>query len=290
MSERSKEKEEEETSLLAEDLNQKLHLSDDSKTTTETEVSSSPPPHALKTTILCDMGYGFPKESRPRKEKLLAISRQLVNFLQWQTQSAETAEVAAIQVVACPGPEVAQALEARILQLWKSECKEDQLPSNFSISTKPLEDWLEDGNEEDRGQEPASLPVYLSPDAEDILDPLQDPPPIVVVGLVIDRSRIQLNRSADRATHLTLPLARWPLETVSDVLDVHEPLNVDCVLEGMQQWYWNCAAPTQSDSTSSSCLDNPQAGARRFQEAAVQALQHHQERHPNRPQHKQTAL
>jgi hypothetical protein len=280
MSEVSKEKEDGGISSLSEDLNQKLHLSNASETTTETETPSTPPPRALKTTILCDMGYGFPNESRPRKEKLLAISRQLVNFLQWQRQATDTAEVAAIQVVACPDPEVAQALEARILQLWKSECEEDQLPSHFSISTKPLEDWLEKVNEEDRGQEaPVSLPVYLSPDAEDILDPIQDPPPIVVVGLVIDRSRIQLNRSADRAVHLTLPLARWPLETVSDVLDCHEPLNVDCVLEGMQQWYWNCAATTQSGGK-----------ARRFQEAAVQALQHHQERHPNRPQHKHTAL
>ncbi|KAL7557661.1 hypothetical protein ACA910_001263 [Epithemia clementina (nom. ined.)] len=42
--------------------------------------------------ILCDMGYGLPKEARARKEKILAISRQIVNFLWWQQEQLNLPE------------------------------------------------------------------------------------------------------------------------------------------------------------------------------------------------------
>ena len=224
-------------------------------------------------TIICDMGYGLPKEVRPRREKLLAISRQLVNFLQWQQQNQSTGQCCTIQVVECNDPDL---LENRMLQLWKQECQQDALPDNFSIATGSLEDWLQQNHASTLGKETAqrSPAIYLSPDASNILDPSLDPPPVLIVGLLIDR-RVQVNRSRDRAAKLTIPTARWNLECVSDVLDPNEPLNVDCVLEGMQQWYWNCAVGT------SRCSD-----PRRYQDAVIAALQHHQERHPKRPQHK----
>ena len=56
--------------------------------------------------------------------------------------------------------------------------------------------------------------TYLSPDADTVLDPDAAPPATVVIGLLIDRRRIQMNRSTERAAKLSIPTARWPLERV----------------------------------------------------------------------------
>ena len=299
--------------------------------------------------ILCDMTYGLPREARPRKEKILAISRQLVNFLKWQTtaehhqhqqqhvmnanmHSFSTTTTTTpycyccceVRVVACPDQTTADALQKRMLELWNNVNNErhqhrqddESLPSHFSITTQPLEDWMmmmtipttsvaaaATSAASNNNAPHSKMPVYLSPDAKDVLDIHQDPPPIVVIGLLIDRRIIQLNRSVERASKLEMPVARWPLETVSDVLDRNEPLNVDCILEGMQQWYWNCAqldhyannnkdddddddSEESKDKVNSKLSLSPSLSkARCFQDAAIQALQHHQERHPERPQH-----
>jgi hypothetical protein len=267
--------------------------------------------------ILCDMGYGIPNEARPRKEKILAISRQLVNFLKWQLQASTTMAggcqlkqlslCVRITVVACPNHGCQTALLQRMLHLWTSETGQRELPANFSVSMSPLEKWLfqfpttnsnwnSNCNSDSAGDTDTTVvtvttpggstlsvhdelqpPVYLSPDAAVALDPALDPPSLVVVAILIDR-RVQVNRSTQRAMQLSVRTARWPLETVSDVLHANEPLNVDCILHGMQQWYWNCS--NASNSTTPGI--HP---ARRFQDAAIQALQHHQERHPARPQH-----
>ena len=130
--------------------------------------------------------------------------------------------------------------------------------------------------------------MYLSPDATEALDVTQRPPSTVVVGLLIDRRTVQVNRSLNRANNLQLPTARWPLDLVSDVLDPQEPLNVDCVLEGMQQWYWNCEAATATAAEGDHSDTESLTGC--FQQAAIQALRHHQERHPERPMHKQRPM
>ena len=258
---------------LAEALEKTLTLTKQPNTVTETSDRSTPP------TILCDFGYGLPKEARPRKEKLLAIARQLVNFLHWQGKQKHnptncTNECCLVKVVACDEPEL---LEQRMLQLWTNE-KDDshkdnktkqRLPENFSISNKPLEAFCSTD-----GDGTSALPVYLSPDAPTVLDPSEYPPKCTVVGLIIDRRTIQVNRSVQRANKLELPTARWSLDCVSDVLDPHEPLNVDCVLEGMQQWHWN----THSSNSDTS--------EQHYQSAVIGALKRHQERHPERPQHK----
>jgi hypothetical protein len=46
----------------------------------------------------------------------------------------------------------------------------------------------------------------------------------------------------------------------------------------MQQWYWNCQA-AEASAVTESC----------FQRAALQALQHHETRHPERPRHSKSS-
>lgn len=160
--------------------------------------------------------------------------------------------------------------------------------------------------------------VYLSPDAEEALNPHDPPPSIVIVGLLIDRRTIQVNRSVRRASALGISLARWPMEhillptllqpvvrdkeqqptqeqqngtpnsineceTKMAMLRLHknEPLNVDCVLEGMQQWHWNY----YYQYGNSVMMQRPDS-ASAFVEAATQAIRHHQQRHPERTRHK----
>jgi hypothetical protein len=205
--------------------------------------------------ILCDLGYGLPKEARPRKEKILAMSRQIVNFLEWQMAASD--KPAQVKIVGSNDEAGQEAIQQRMEQLWKDATNSTSLPAHVTFSDESLESF--------QGL------VYLSPDATEVLDPCVDPPRIVVVGMLIDR-RIQVNRSLQRASHIGVEVARWPLERLGTV-GCNEPLNVDCILEGMQQWYWNCENPKVSRGI---CFEN----------AANQALQHHQERHPQRPQHK----
>lgn len=242
----------------------------------------------------CDMGYGLPKETRPRKEKLLAIARQLIHFLVFQW-SQDGSEQSGLVVVACNDRD---ALLKRMEDLWKQEKGGLPFPSNFAITDESLEDWLQqqtaknmkvDGtvskevgvsftNQDEKRAETAptisTASCYLSPDADTLL-PTENSSSyaVYVIGLLIDRRTIQVNRSKDRAEKLSIPAARLPLDTVvlgneNETLDPHEPLNVDCILELLQQWHWNGG----SDSG--------------YQQALLQALQNHSERHPGRPIHK----
>jgi len=205
--------------------------------------------------IICDAGYGLPSEARPRKEKILAIIKQLYNFLDWQMKSctAQDKKVARVQVVG--STEVSTCLQDRLQQLW-----DGPLPSHVRFLSQDLEDCISSND---------SKVVYLSPDAADTLDPSKRPPSTVMVGLLIDR-RIQLNRSKNRASSLNMASVRWPLEEFSNI-DSQEPLNVDTVMEGMQQWHWNC---------------DKAEGKECFLQAATQAIERHARRHPNRPLHK----
>jgi hypothetical protein len=262
---------------LSDDLSSKLKLSESSPPEATTETPTATTSHIQRNPlIICDAAYGLPKEARPRKEKLLAIARQLVNFLTWQAETLQAATTTAdgnpqhqpadLQIVGCPDEATETALTKRMHQLWTKEVPNSPFPANLTFTSKPLEAFAVEN--------PAHPPVYLSPDAEQAMDPAQHPPRTVVVGLLIDR-RIQVNRSLDRASTLTLPAARLPLDSIPHI-DRNEPLNCDCILEGMQQWYWNCqAAVDNNNAPTQDC----------FQRAAIQALQHHETRHPVRTRH-----
>jgi hypothetical protein len=242
--------------------------------------------------LLCDAGYGFPREKVPRKEKIYSIAGQLANFIQWQLscrqQKEKTSEngdkderrrkkrfssnLAAVRVVGCPDETIRSTLETRILE----KLSLSEIPDHVQISCDTMEQFFssvfvvvddDDGSSGSQSQRP----VYLSPDAEEALDPSDRPPNIVVVGMLIDR-RVQPNRSKNRASNLGMVAKRWPLEDCFIDISAKEPLNVDCVLEGMQQWWWNC------DETI-------HGGKECFMQAASQAIDHHAKRHPSRPLH-----
>jgi hypothetical protein len=220
-------------------------------------------------TLICDAGYGFPKEKRPKKEKVNAVASQLSNFLAWQIRQRESGgsreQMAEVRVVGCPDEATRSILENKIAE----NLKVTRLPSHLTLSCETLEEML--GTHDIGDSESSGPPVYLSPDADGSLDPLRRPPPNVVVGLLIDR-RVQPNRSKERASKLNVTAKRWPLEECFVEISPNEPLNVDCVLEGMQQWWWNCSAMKPG-------------GKEAFIHAASQAIERHARRHPSRPLH-----
>lgn len=215
--------------------------------------------------LLLDLGYGLPNEARPRREKLLAIAKQITNFLLWQTSSLQdesnsedSVAFSDVIVAGCDDKIVQRYLYERILELWrKDQGNEAVLPGHFRIYDESIEKFKE------------WQPCYLSPDASDALSIDLPPPRCTIVGLLIDR-RIQRNRSRDRASQLDLDCARLPLEQAVN-MNAHEPLNVDCILEGMESWrrYFN----------------NEDAPEEAFRRAMYEAITRHTARHPERPRH-----
>ena len=234
--------------------------------------------HKTRRVIYCDAGYGFPSQARPRRERVLAVAKQMVNFLIWQ--KGECSSVldndnandddddgntndfkGAADIILCnfADEHSRMAVEERMKQLLNGN-----VPAHVTFSTAT-------SSELDLSSSSQEKIVYLSPDADDVLDPNCEPPDRVVVGLLIDR-RIQPNRSKKRAATLGLPSARLALDTFTNI-DSCEPLNVDTVLVGMQQWWWNC---DKGENPLREC----------FIKAVETTMEQHVARHPNRPLHK----
>jgi len=194
--------------------------------------------------IVCDMGYGLPKEARPRKEKILAVSRQLVNYLLLD-------KAAKVTVVECPD---VNAIMTRVSDLWKKEAanKTRELTESLEVTDESLTEWL------DKHSFVKNECRYLSPDAEKVLSKI---PKVTIVGLIIDRKSIQVNRSLNRANELDIPACSLDLSS-SNLSSMQEPLNVDCVLDALHGWR-----------------------SKDWSTALNEALRRHQERHPKRPQH-----
>ena len=145
--------------------------------------------------------------------------------------------------------------------------------------------------------------TYLSPDASKTLNPIEAPPSIIVVGMLVDR-KVQSNRSKHRAEQITtsqdggdnnekddgntkidqkstaqhIRCARLPLDVlnVSD-LGSDEALNIDTVMEMTQRWWYNHGL--------SQLECRYKVDTRLFADAAARALLTHRGRHPNRLLH-----
>jgi hypothetical protein len=154
-----------------------------------------------------------------------------------------------IQATTVPLQQVVNAMKGKVIYL--SPDADTVLSSSSSSSPVSDNDAVAplrsgDDDDDDNNQQRHGTTDYFS---------------CIIVGGLIDRRHIQTNRSLLRATTLAIPTARWPLPVD---WDDHEPLNVDCILQGMQDWLWT------GD----------------LQRAIADALAAHVRRHPGRPQHK----
>jgi hypothetical protein len=234
--------------------------------------------------ILCDAWYGFPEQRRPRKERICAVSRQLVNFLQWRQSAKLGAEQCQVHLL---GSEVdVTSVQQRIVEIVE---KEDTSGNCISqIDYKPNVDIHEAIERWKNSYSTNEEVVYLSPDASETLSPTARPPNVVIVGMLIDR-RITSDRSRKRAEEsLNLRAVKLPLDEL-DVKEMcsQEPLNVDTVMELMQRWWINCDELEEIRLASSEkiCAD-PSKYREGFIRAAAFAIKSHRERHPNRTIHK----
>jgi hypothetical protein len=280
--------------------------------------------------FICDLGYGLPNESRPRKEKILAIVRQLANFLIWRQQQTEQQQLPLAHIFIVLGKSACkegsapsqggvnfenrelilthEALLERMREIWAHQFIEVAFPDHIvSFVYEPLGEFLRctcgivTGNSGGDYHDNRNHSVaYLSPDATTMLDVTRFPPNNIIIGLLIDRRSIQHNRSYMRARDVRVQSVRLPLDcAVSLSIHENEPLNVDCVLEGMQQWCWNIFLADRSvqhdTRTTASDVEIPSLARHNtdslimkeaYESAVIQAIRHHCNRHPQRPLHK----
>jgi hypothetical protein len=210
-------------------------------------------------------------------------------------------DLANICIVGYQDDDTMEALRKRLLEHLEMTV----LPDHVTFSTAQL-----GGEHESTTVRPTNAAfsqedtvVYLSPDADEALDPSSRPPSTVIVGLLIDR-RVQVDRSKHRAETVNVISRRWPLQGCFSNIHDREPLNVDCIMEGIQQWWWNCDDINvnkdddedndndNDDEDDCSDLDTDKKNELLLREAFIQAtsqaLDHHAERHPSRSLHRMT--
>ena len=267
----------------------RLHISDDGNdAAVEEYIRGCKPANASTPIILCDAFYGFPSQKRPRNEKVRAVSRQLVNFLQWRSEASEKITNCHIHVLG----------EGKDVEAVKSRVNELKSQTNASISKCEINfqqdiDIHKFLDQQHYTTSSLSEVVYLSPDATYSLPTISRPPRVVIVGMPIDR-RITEGRSRRRAEDLlNIRAAKLPLDELSvKELSSSEPLNVDTVMELMQRWWNNCDKLEQrihdkvieNDDSNTEALS--QLYKRCFLEAAAWSMKSQRDRHPNRTLHK----
>lgn len=233
-----------------------------------------------------------------RKEKILAVGKQIYNFLQWRNDYLIEKKnnfnydslISKLYVIG--KKEDIEAIRNRVdvlierIKISKSSEKVDTEYDSWECTYLP-DILLENLICQTVKLRPA---LYLSPDASHTLSAKCEPPTVVIVGMLVDR-KIQPNRSKSRAESLmelrsgdgitineevayisTIKCGRLPLD-VLNVSDLHsnEPLNIDTVLELMQRWWFNVNTKGSNQNS--------------FVDAATRSLLTHRSRHPVRTIH-----
>ena len=251
------------------------------------------PTNQCKPIILCDCGYGWPKQPRPKSERIRAVSRQICNFLQWRNDYDKKKNATRIGschvMVASHKEEDIEPLRERMVQ---SVADDEELKATVEHQAEfcriSITEFIQATGSSAKDHVESS--VYLSPDAQDVLDPLAPPPSVVIVGMIVDR-RVSIGRSNNRAIKVSCKSARLPLHLLKlEGLEDTEPLNIDTVLEIMQRWWYNFYNNREDENNEDPSAASPELQRARnkghFVDAAVRAMLHHQERHPNRTLHK----
>jgi hypothetical protein len=223
-----------------------------------------------------------------RKERILAVSKQIYNFLQWrkdylkENKRIRNTIVSKVYVIGKAGD--IHAIQNRIKELaseHKNDMQDKSLDGCEYMPDIPLEDVLHKHETITLSNSKVSCACYLSPDATQSLSAAEVPPKVVIVGMLVDR-KVQPNRSKSRAESLqesqkrteecVLNCAKLPLDAlnVSD-LKVDETLNIDTVMEMMQRWWMNCSREGPSKKA--------------FVDASARSMLSHRNRHPVRTIH-----
>jgi hypothetical protein len=220
--------------------------------------------------VCVDLGYSWPSEARPAKERQGAVATQLANFVNVvQRHAAATATAGSFKVCVC-GPGTA-AIAEKLLALAPV----------VEVDARDLFDSTSSGDAE------AEDIVYLSPDANDFLDTSQGWPRsgsgsrrvVFVVGGIVDR-KVKHGRSAKRAADAsqanngattsaassasganggsTVRAVQLPL--AAD--DLGAPLNIDTVLTMLFYWKTFDDQARAADSSSGGATVGECAGDR----------------------------
>jgi hypothetical protein len=270
-----------------------LHLYNELEKCTSASGEQAAPRSETPKLILCDSWYGFPSQKRPRKERICAVSRQLVNFLEWrlgfEPNFPPHANRCQIHLLGS-GVDV-EAIRDRMQDIAAEQSAPGKYDSEIIYKSnldihEAIQQWKNNINNTD------VEPVYLSPDASESLSVLSRPPPVVIVGMLIDR-RITSDRSRKRAEDtLNLRAVKLPLNELNvKEMCSEEPLNVDTVMELMQRWWFNCDKletdlPLRDDDAGDIKHDLAANQYKKcFVKAAAWAMKSHRDRHPNRPIH-----
>jgi len=250
--------------------------------------------------IVCDAWYGFPTQKRPRRERILAVSKQIYNFIKWRKDyvTEKNLKCAVSSVLVIGKNEDVDAIRERVEELQGKDsdcCDGDDDNCNapcFYLPGKDLEDLAGELVAVEMQGDQSEVIAYLSPDASEKLSAIEAPPRIVVVGMLVDR-KVQPNRSKIRAESLlkqcadvesstaVKEVAIVPFQLPLDALNVSdlsqdECLNIDTVMEMIERWWVN-AKFRDGDTDAKRKLQ--------FRDAAARALMTHRQRHPNRTIH-----
>jgi len=236
---------------------------------------------AGRTRIAVDLGYEWPKEARPAKERQGAVVRQLANFIQIVDKHDRGDDFPAVKVLGAGVVAVRDKLAS--------------LGPRVESDTADVFDGYSDL-------------VYLSPDADEFLDttrgwPFGERPVTIVVGGLVDRKQ-KRGRSLRRAgEHAGRSVRCVQLPLTSDNLGA--PLNIDTVLTMLYYWWaFETLAPAnapanapEASAAASGAGTTAGAGAaavspavspavsQAFARARYCALHEHTQRHPNQGKH-----
>jgi len=279
--------------------------------------SSSSDSQGTRPRLVLDLGYEWPAEARPARERQNAVVKQLHNFVDIvRTSQLEGSTHKSLRYpsVTCCGTGVS-AVAARLEDLSPHvTCTENNVSTVFTGGSKRAaapsgaacgDDAFPGGaaegsacaREELRECEEAlrfnAEVVYLSPDAPEILDTTQGYPrnTIFVVGGIVDR-KVKRGRSAKRATDLKLRSVQLPLSSEQ----TGSPLNIDTVFSLLFYWWAFDNAPSSNFKTSPSAdaraltssrdrLSDEAGVGDAYFKARHCALHEHNTRHPNQGKH-----